>query len=402
MDTFFDLRQNQKFLKEQQEKKAAEEAAVANAPVVQESVPVTPEAPVEPMPIPEIGEAERLQNLLAQARKDRAMQEMSAGLGEGFKKVLAASAGGSLTQIAPDTSFEQGERKRAERGFGEKVEEYQAMGQADKKDPKSDVSKRMREFFNKTLNLPNPLPENTSAEMLENKFGALSNLAMTRGKEAAPKDDTLAFAKLKLAQDKFAFEQKKPKLKEEQVIKKENRKERQTLDKAETSLQAQIKFLEDTKDEFIEYKKKSLFGTGPIATGFGLKKYIDQPSESLESKFAKLGLDEMVKMFAGMSKAVDSDAERRAFQSTQPALKLDDKTNLALLDEKIAATKSLLDKTKRAKDTFDRTGKFLQGAEENPRYVASELSPKDKQALDWANKNPNDPRAAAIKQKLGR
>jgi len=30
-----------------------------------------------------------------------------------------------------------------------------------------------------------------------------------------------------------------------------------------------------------------------------------------------------------------------------------------------------------------------------------ELSAQDKQALDWANSNPTDPRAVQIKQKLG-
>jgi hypothetical protein len=29
------------------------------------------------------------------------------------------------------------------------------------------------------------------------------------------------------------------------------------------------------------------------------------------------------------------------------------------------------------------------------------LSPQDQQALDWANANPDDPRAAQIKQRLG-
>lgn len=33
--------------------------------------------------------------------------------------------------------------------------------------------------------------------------------------------------------------------------------------------------------------------------------------------------------------------------------------------------------------------------------TAGSISGKDKQAVDWANANPNDPRAAAIKQKLG-
>jgi hypothetical protein len=31
----------------------------------------------------------------------------------------------------------------------------------------------------------------------------------------------------------------------------------------------------------------------------------------------------------------------------------------------------------------------------------SNMKPQDNEALEWANKNPNDPRAKAIKQKLG-
>jgi hypothetical protein len=34
-------------------------------------------------------------------------------------------------------------------------------------------------------------------------------------------------------------------------------------------------------------------------------------------------------------------------------------------------------------------------------FGGAQMSPEDKQALEWANKNPSDPRAAAIKQKLG-
>jgi hypothetical protein len=33
--------------------------------------------------------------------------------------------------------------------------------------------------------------------------------------------------------------------------------------------------------------------------------------------------------------------------------------------------------------------------------VPSKFSPQDQQALDWANTNPRDPRAAQIKQRLG-
>lgn len=41
------------------------------------------------------------------------------------------------------------------------------------------------------------------------------------------------------------------------------------------------------------------------------------------------------------------------------------------------------------------------GGRNPPPPAGGNLSPEDKQALDWANANPKDPRAAAIKQRLG-
>jgi hypothetical protein len=36
-----------------------------------------------------------------------------------------------------------------------------------------------------------------------------------------------------------------------------------------------------------------------------------------------------------------------------------------------------------------------------PATPARSLTPQDQEALNWANSNPNDPRAAQIKQRLG-
>ena len=47
---------------------------------------------------------------------------------------------------------------------------------------------------------------------------------------------------------------------------------------------------------------------------------------------------------------------------------------------------------------YDLTYEYKQKTGAAP---APAMSPVDKQALDWANSNPNDPRAAAIKQRLG-
>ena len=50
----------------------------------------------------------------------------------------------------------------------------------------------------------------------------------------------------------------------------------------------------------------------------------------------------------------------------------------------------------RVREAYDTTYSYKAGA-----GAASQLSPQDKEALDWANSNPRDPRAAQIKQRLG-
>jgi hypothetical protein len=159
------------------------------------------------------------------------------------------------------------------------------------------------------------------------------------------------------------LEEKTPKAndvlaKEDAQIRKENRKLREGLTGAEASLSGQLKQLQEAKKLFESYSKSSRGGTGPLATGFGTKKLFSKDLETLDSTFKKLQLDEMVKLFAGLSKAIDSDAERKAFESTQPNITLDDATNLAILEKKIAAAESLLAKTRSAASKYDRRGNF--------------------------------------------
>jgi hypothetical protein len=148
-------------------------------------------------------------------------------------------------------------------------------------------------------------------------------------------------------------------VKEQAQIKKENRATRKDLDKAESSAEAALRDLKNVKKQFEAYSKGVTSGTGPVATLGGLTKYISQDTEKLDSAFKKVALGEMVKMFAGMSKAVDSNAERRAFEATQPSVALDDETNKQILDAQIKAAESLIKKTRAAKAQFDRTGDFV-------------------------------------------
>lgn len=166
----------------------------------------------------------------------------------------------------------------------------------------------------------------------------------------------------------------KEKIKEDIQVNKEDRKERAKLDEAEKSLTGSLKELKGAYKQFDDYSRSSITGTGPLATLGGTSKYFNQKTEGLDSAFRKIGLDEMVKMFAGMSKAVDSNAERRAFESTQPSITLDDTTNREIFERKIKAAERLLNKTREAKKRFDESGSFNspqgnQGQSGYPRVV---------------------------------
>lgn len=146
---------------------------------------------------------------------------------------------------------------------------------------------------------------------------------------------------------------------EERQVKKEDRTLRRELDTAEKALEEQILQLDEVKKKFETFSKQSnTGGTGAISQLGGLRKYIDSDTEGLDSAFKNTSLQSMVKMFAGMSKAVDSTAERRAFEATQPNVALDDSTNRDILITQIKNAKRLLDKTRKAKARFDKEGSF--------------------------------------------
>jgi hypothetical protein len=68
--------------------------------------------------------------------------------------------------------------------------------------------------------------------------------------------------------------------------------------------------------------------------------------------------------------------------------------------------KGYLDQAKAALEDLKRTSREVSGISSPSQPQAGQLSPQlsgqDKQALDWANANPTDPRAKTIKQRLGR
>ena len=158
-------------------------------------------------------------------------------------------------------------------------------------------------------------------------------------------------------------------IKEEVKVKTENRKDRKQIEKDLQNSNNLLKILKDSEKMLDKYSKKSLGGTGPLSTAGGLTKYISQSTEDLDSKFNELSLDTVTKMFAGMSKAIDTGAERAIFESSQPNIKNDDAVNKRILKDRIKAVQSLIEKQKNAYKGIDREGNFVDVPQQPTKQV---------------------------------
>lgn len=136
---------------------------------------------------------------------------------------------------------------------------------------------------------------------------------------------------------------------EDKQIAKEKRAEAKQLDNDFASTDKLLNDLVAIKTDMENYSKDQRAGTGPIATAGGLSKYFSQKTEGLDTKFNTVSLDTLTKTFAGMSKLADTGGERASFQSTQPSITKDDKTNLEILTKMIANAESMKVKILNAK-----------------------------------------------------
>lgn len=134
--------------------------------------------------------------------------------------------------------------------------------------------------------------------------------------------------------------------KDKDTFKEKNREKAATsyaeLQDSALKVDNQMDTLDDALSTFTDYTRGSTSGTGPLATLGGMTKYFSSDTEKLDNKFKKISIDSMVNMFQGMSKAIDSNTERAAFNATQPSITNDDPINAEIL----LGGKAILLKTK--------------------------------------------------------
>lgn len=80
----------------------------------------------------------------------------------------------------------------------------------------------------------------------------------------------------------------------------------------------------------LQLQKELTWTVGPLGGKLPASWFITRRQE-LDRLYKKLSLDTMVSMFAGMSKAVDSDAERKFFEQAQPNVENKAEVNLPML-----------------------------------------------------------------------
>jgi hypothetical protein len=205
-------------------------------------------------------------------------------------------------------------------------------------DNKADISALMEEYRSLSQGEQQQFERDYKNKMLE-----------LEKEKLALQDKKVDKAAVKPQRDMVEEFRAKEGIKEDSQIKKENRKIRQTMDEAIPGLDTQISNI----DKAIEVLEKNLSVGGPIMGRFPA---ISKDRQLVEQALNSVSLNTMVNMFAGMSKAIDSDAERAFFQSSQPDIKKDADVNIKVLQDMKKAAESLKNKTKKAIQSYDSRG----------------------------------------------
>jgi len=148
-------------------------------------------------------------------------------------------------------------------------------------------------------------------------------------------------------------------LKNQAVIDKENRGVRMEAQKSLKDLDKQIANVKKAAKLMKDSTKSLVSDTGPIdqyISPLGTK------GQKLRQTFNEISLDKMTKMFAGMSKAIDSDAERKFFEQSQVSMGSYPEVNMGILKNMLVNLESLKLKNQGTLKSIDKSGKIMEEA----------------------------------------
>jgi hypothetical protein len=159
----------------------------------------------------------------------------------------------------------------------------------------------------------------------------------------------------------------------------------------------------------INEKAMGGFGSGTLATVGSVLPNAMRPETvdatlELDNILQNSALPQLKAIFGGMP----TEGERKILLEVQGSSSKPASVRKTIFDRAEGAIRARLkfsqDKAKSLREGtyFSGDGGVNQGTQTPTTPTVPTVSPQDQQALQWANSNPNDPRAAAIKQRLGR
>lgn len=139
----------------------------------------------------------------------------------------------------------------------------------------------------------------------------------------------------------------------------ENRKKRAALETDYQTWDALERQIDDAISQATTYSKGRGPGTGIGAQILSKTGSLAPQTQALDTALQKLSMDQLVKQFSGMSKAIDTNAERQAFQKTVPSIGMDDALLMKELKLRKEAAQRAKERIKEATSLYDKEGKFV-------------------------------------------
>ena len=160
-----------------------------------------------------------------------------------------------------------------------------------------------------------------------------------------------------LKEGKKTFEEKE-KIKEDVSLRKGNLKTRQQAEKTISDLDTRLEKVRRAKKLMGELVKNSTISdTGPIDQ---YTSTFTSKGQKLRQAFNDLSLEKMSQLFQGMSKAVDSDAERKMFEQSQASMGNYPDVNMDVLNQMEKGILSLQGKNKSLMNRYNEKGEEIQ------------------------------------------
>lgn len=329
----------------------------------QDDLSPEPPAPEKPMSRSEalIAEYNKLlgkdQQSLAEARSRDRMLKVGGALGDALATYLNAQS--QMNVKAPGVQVQQGA------GLGKVADMFATAPEI-----ASDIAARREALLKQYAELAKGERAASDRQLKERQVSAYEAQTRAQARKAereAGKEAT------KEAQPSFEEKERiKATVKEEAQIAKENRELKKQLEPAIATVDDQIK---NVKDALNLINKSKIAGTGPLDQYFA---GMSPEGQLLKKALGNIQLDTLVTKFQGMSRAVDTETDRKFFQETQPSMGNFETTNKKMLND-------ILKRLEGIKERSQKKLKEISSQKQNEPSNTQMQQPKKASAGDIVN-----------------